>query len=56
MHRQMEREEDQLDRDLAEGRISQKEYNREMRELHRDYAGAAEEAASEAYRTELERW
>jgi len=56
MHRQMEREEEALDRDLAEGRISQKEYNREMRELQRDYAGAAEEAAQDAYRAELDRW
>jgi len=53
---QMEREEMALEQDLAEGRISQTDYNKEMRELQRDYRDAAEESAMGAYRDELDRW
>lgn len=53
---QWEREEEQLERDLADGLISQKEYQQQLRELQRDYRGAAEEAADRAYRDEMERW
>lgn len=53
---QMEREEDHLVRDLNEGRIDQKEFNKQMRELHRAYQAMAEEAAHEAYDREMERW
>ena len=56
MNRQLEREEDQLEQDLAAGLISQSEFNREMREIQRDYRESAHEAAGEAYRDELERW
>lgn len=60
MSKQLELEEDDLYRQFEEGWISQKELNRLIRELHRDYAedarGRAEEAAQEAYLNELERW
>ncbi len=52
----IEREERQLEEELAEGKITQKDYNREMRELQRDYAAQAHEAARRAYERELERW
>ncbi len=53
---QIEREEEQLGRELDEGRITRKEYNHEMLELQRDYAAQAREAACEAYDRELESW
>ena len=56
MTRQMERELDWLEESLREGRISQKEYNAEVREIERSYRNAAEESAREAYERELERW
>lgn len=50
---QYEREEQQLENDLHEGRISQAEYNKQMRDMQRDYQdemrGLAEEAAERAY-------
>ncbi len=52
----MEREVDALSEQLAEGRISTAEYNREIRELQRDYAAAAEDAAREAAEMEREQW
>lgn len=54
--RQIEREEDNLARQLEEGSIDVKEYNREMRELQRDYAAAAQEAADDAYWRAREEW
>ena len=56
MSYQLEREEDALEQDLAEGRISQSEFNKEMRELQMDYRASAEESAMDAYQNELERW
>ena len=49
MNRQMEREIDQLEQMLADGEISQKEFNKEMRELLDSYQAAAEEDAEAAY-------
>jgi len=56
MDRQLEREEEALERELDEGTISVAEYNREMKELHRDYRYAAEEASQQAYENEMDRW
>lgn len=56
MPTQYEREEDALVEALNEGRITQQEYNREMRELQRDYRAAAEESAQRAYDDEMARW
>ena len=53
---QFEREEEQLDQDLAQGRITREEHRKESRALQRDYRAAAEEAARDAYQKELERW
>ena len=51
-----EREEEQLERDLREGNISQRDYNIAMREIQRDYREAARESAHEAYEHELGNW
>ncbi len=56
MNRQMEREVEQLERDLADGHISQAKFNKEMREMERDYRAAAEESARDAYDREMDRW
>lgn len=53
---QYDREEEQLAHDYAAGLITREEYNRQMRELQRDYRAAAEESAREAYERELDRW
>lgn len=53
---QFDREMDDIDQAEADGRMSREEAARERRELQRDYRGAAEEAAENAYREELERW
>jgi len=55
-NRQMEREEEELERQLAAGEITQAEFRREINELHRDYRAAAHEAAARAYENEMERW
>lgn len=50
---QYEREEEQLESDLIEGRISQAQYNKDLQDMQRDYReemrGLAEEAAERAY-------
>lgn len=46
----------QLDKDLNEGLISQKEYDRCVRELDQDYEDAAQDAAQEAYDREYDQW
>ena len=51
-----EREQDQLDRDLADGLISLAEYNSQSREIARDYRESAMESAREAYERELGNW
>jgi hypothetical protein len=52
----MEREEALLEQQLEDGQITNKEYQKELRELQRDYAAAASEAAREAAQAEYERW
>ena len=52
----LEREEQYLEEQLANGEITVKEYNRELRELYRDYRAQAEESAQRAYDDEMERW
>ena len=56
MQSQFDREMDDIDRREEDGQITRAEANAERRELERDYLGAAEEAAEDAYRDELERW
>lgn len=50
---QYEREEQQLERDLQDGLLSQSEYNRQLQVMQRDYRdemrGLAEDAAERAY-------
>lgn len=53
---QMEREEEDIQRRYQNGEISNAEMWDELRELQRDYAAAAREAAQNAYDDELERW
>lgn len=54
--KQMEREEDALCEALNRGEMTREQYNKELRELHRDYAAAARDAAQNAYDNELDRW
>lgn len=56
MQRAMERAEDDLVERLNNGEISQADFNAEMREMARDYAAAAEDAAQDAYEAERGRW
>ncbi len=56
IERQMEKEEQYLEDELESGSISLNEYNDAMRELERDYRGAAEESAQRAYDDELRNW
>lgn len=51
-----DRAEDHLAQMYDDGLLSLSEYNAEMRELGRDYAAAAEEAAQDAYEAERDRW
>lgn len=51
-----EREEEDIQRRYADGEITNAEMRAEIRELQRDYAGAAREAAQNAYDDEMERW
>lgn len=53
---QYDRELEALDKALANGDISQREYNESLRELENDYRADAREAAEEAYRRELDNW
>jgi hypothetical protein len=45
---QIQRQEEQLERDLESGIISQRDFNEAMRELQRDYRQAVEEEAERA--------
>ena len=56
LSRQMQREQECLDRDLENGAIDIKEYNQQMRDIEADYRDAARDAADEAYDREMERW
>lgn len=54
-----EREEEQLDKDLAEGLITQAEYNKAMTELQRAIRNAIEEEREERHREvdrDYDRW
>ena len=51
-----EREEDNLVEQYNSGMITQAEYNKQMRELQREYAAQAREAAEDAYDNEMQRW
>ena len=53
---QMAREEDILCEQLNRGEITQAEFNKEMREMRRDYRAMAEESAQKAYDEEMGRW
>ncbi len=54
--RAIDREEDELRRELDEGVITLAQYNKALRELQRDYRAAAEEAGRDAYEREVEKW
>ena len=49
LDRAYEREEDALAERYSDGLMSKREYERELRELRRDYAAAVEEEALDAY-------
>lgn len=51
-----ERAEEALERDLEEGRITQADFNAEVRDLGQSYMEAREEAAWEAAQAEREQW
>jgi phage tail tape-measure protein len=53
---QFEREEDALTEQLDRGEITPAEFNRQLRELQRDYRACAQEAAERAFQDELDRW
>ena len=57
---QYEREEEQLERDYREGKISLVEYSKELRDMQRDYRdemrGLAEDAAERAYNDTMGGW
>jgi predicted nucleic acid-binding Zn-ribbon protein len=53
MNRQLEIEEETLDKQLDNGEITVQEYNRYMRELHESFQAYAEERAREAYDREM---
>jgi hypothetical protein len=53
---QFEREENHIWEREARGEITREQAWKEQRELDRDYRGAAEEAARQAYEDELARW
>lgn len=53
---QFDREELELENDLAAGRITQAQYNMAMRDLQQDYRESARESAQQAYDDELDRW
>lgn len=56
MDRLYDREMDELDRQLAEGIISQLEYNIAERELRKSFQAYAEEVADNARRSVLGEW
>ncbi len=51
-----ERAEDEIDQQLADGLIDQKEHQRQMRDLRLEMQGEAEEAAREAYNEAMGGW
>lgn len=48
-----DREEEILERDLAEGRITQQEFNAAMRDMRREMEDCAREAAQDEYDREM---
>ena len=54
--KQIEREEDEIDRELADGKITPKEYARLHRELQRDIADIYEEDRETALRGVDDEW
>lgn len=51
-----ERAEDEIDQQLSDGLIDQKEYQRQMRDLRAEMQGEAEEAAQSAYNDVMGGW
>ena len=51
-----EREEELIEREFDEGKITLKERNRQLNELRRDYQAEAERSAQDAYESEMARW
>lgn len=51
-----DREEEEIINDMNEGRISQEEGRRALRDLRDSYWGDAEDSAREAYADEMRRW
>jgi hypothetical protein len=56
MDNQFDHEAEELENQLAQGAISNREYNREMLDLQRAYKDASIESAQNAYDREMERW
>ena len=56
MSRWFEREEESLERDLSEGRMTQKEFNDCIRDMRRELQESAHEAAQDAYDREMGNW
>jgi hypothetical protein len=56
MNRQFEREEEQLEQDLADGLITQKEYNAALRDMRDHLIEEANQAADDAFHQYLGRW
>jgi hypothetical protein len=54
--KQFEREEEFLIEELNAGRMTRAEFDKQMRELARDYRQAAQEAAQDAYDEEMGNW
>ncbi len=51
-----EQAEQDIEEQLENGEITQKEYWEQLRALQRDYTESAEEAARDAYDREMDRW
>ena len=51
-----ERDEQEIEDRFRKGEIDVKQYNKEMKSLYRDYKADAEEAATQAYNHEMNRW
>ena len=56
MYKQLLTEEEYIEDQFIEGVITKEEFERQIRELNRDYQGAAEEAARDAYEEEINNW
>lgn len=56
MTTQLEQEEQAIEDAYGRGEITAKQMREELRDLYRDYQGAAEEAAEQAYRDTMNDW